>query len=112
VGAGVDIGLTVGGLRDGSDAASDTADAAGAVVRRLAGVRVDQAAFGQVDQSGPLAAALEALVGDARDVGQRVSDRHADLAQQARAAAGLGTEMVDGTTAAAGGGAPASRAAR
>jgi hypothetical protein len=72
VGAGVDIGMTVGGLRDGSAAASATADAAGAVVGRLAGVGVDRAAFGQVDQAGPLAAALAALLGDARDVGQRV----------------------------------------
>lgn len=111
MGAGVDIGMTVGGLRDGSDAASATADAAAAVVGRLAGVDLHQTAFGQVDQAGPLAAAVAAVLGDARNVGQRVSDRHADLAERARAASGLGTEMVDATTAAAVG-APASGAAR
>ena len=96
--SGVDLSYVTADVRGGGAAAGATADAAGAVVDLMAKVVVDAAAFGDVDQAGPLAAALVVTRDGFTDLGRRVQVVHADLAQRAAAVAGDGDGLVDATT--------------
>lgn len=97
----VTVGVLVGGLEQGAAVAAATADASAVVVQRLAAVSLDGAAFGQVDRAGPLAAVLGLFVSGVGYMGQRVTERHADLSRRAGTTAGQGDQMISTTTAVA-----------
>lgn len=58
--AGTDLAYRTDGLRDGAGSAQETADAADGLAGRAAGVVVDAVMFGDVEQAGPVGAALVA----------------------------------------------------
>jgi hypothetical protein len=55
---------------------------------------IDAAVFGQVDQVGPLVAALTAVRDDAAELGRQVQARHADLAQRTAGVAAGGVRKI------------------
>jgi hypothetical protein len=99
---GVDLCFATDGVRAGAGLSAATAATAGGVADRVAGIVVDAAMFGQVDQAGPLAAATAELRDDAAQLGRQVQARHGELAVRAAEVAGAGEQLVAATAGVAG----------
>jgi ABC-type transporter Mla subunit MlaD len=103
---GVDVVIGTEELRDGAHAAAGVADGAGPLVDRLGGLVLTAGSFGRVELAEPLAAALVTARDGFRDLGDRVRQFHAGLAERARSTAARSDQLVMDTTAAAQSGRP------
>ncbi|HVH22412.1 MAG TPA: hypothetical protein VNA11_08140 [Pseudonocardia sp.] len=97
--AGTDLAYRTDGLRDGAGSAQETADAADGLAGRAAGVVVDAVMFGDVEQAGPVGAALVAARDGVAALAREVQRVHDDLAQRTRWTAVAGEHLTSDTTA-------------
>lgn len=91
-------------IRTGAGNAVDAASAGEAVRSLLSGTAVRALAFGDVGKASEFAAVMDTAKGDFARTGYDVHTAHTTLNADATAIAGMGDELVTGTTAIAGGG--------
>jgi hypothetical protein len=96
---GVDLCYATGEVRGGAATAAETAEMAGAVAERIAGVVIEVAVFGEVAQAAVLGAGLVAVRDGAAELGRQLQRVHADLAARAGAVAQAGDQLTQETSA-------------